>query len=254
MTLSGSGAVSYTWDNGVTDGVAFTPALGTTTYTVTGTDANNCVNTDQVDVTVNPLPTVDAGSDQTVCDGTQVTLSGSGAVSYTWDNGVTDGLAFTPALGTTTYTVTGTDANNCVNTDQVDVTVNPLPTVDAGSDQTVCDGTQVTLSGSGAVSYTWDNGVTDGLAFTPALGTTTYTVTGTDANNCSNTDQVDVTVNPLPAVDAGADQSVCDDGTQVTLSGSGGGKLHMGQWCNRWISIHSNTRYNHLYSNRNRCQ
>ena len=220
-TLSGSGAVSYTWDNGVTDGLAFTPTLGTTTYTVTGTDANNCVNTDQVDVTVNPLPTVDAGSDQTVCDGTQVTLSGSGAVSYTWDNGVTDGLAFTPALGTTTYTVTGTDANNCSNTDQVDVTVNPLPAVDAGADQSVCDdGTQVTLSGSGAVSYTWDNGVTDGLAFTPALGTTTYTVTGTDANNCVNTDQVDVTVNPLPTVDAGSDQTVCD-GTQVTLSGSG---------------------------------
>ena len=43
------------------DGVAFTPAVGTITYTVTGTDANGCVNTDQVDVTVNPLPVVDAG-------------------------------------------------------------------------------------------------------------------------------------------------------------------------------------------------
>ena len=231
-----------------------TGGVGGTTYTVEYVTSGLCPDSTTQTITVNELPAVDAGSDQTVCDGTQVTLTGSGAVSYTWDNGVTDGLAFTPALGTTTYTVTGTDANNCVNTDQVDVTVNPLPTVDAGSDQTVCDGTQVTLSGSGAVSYTWDNGVTDGLAFTPALGTTTYTVTGTDANNCSNTDQVDVTVNPLPAVDAGADQSVCDDGTQVTLSGSGAGKLHMGQWCNRWISIHSSTRHNHLYSNWNRCQ
>ena len=80
-------------------------------------------------------------SDQTVCEGTQVTLIGSGATTYAWDNGITDGLAFTPAVGTITYTVTGTDANGCVNTDQVDVTVNPLPVVNAGADQTVCEGT-----------------------------------------------------------------------------------------------------------------
>jgi gliding motility-associated-like protein len=220
VTLTASGAQSYVWDNGVTDGVAFTPAVGTTTYTVTGTDANGCVNTDQVDVTVNPLPVVNAGVDQTVCDGDQVTLSGSGAQTYVWDNGITDGVAYTPTLGTTTYTVTGTDANGCFNTDQVDVTVNPLPVVNAGVDQTVCDGVQVTLTASGAQTYVWDNGVTDGVAFTPSVGTTTYTVTGTDANGCVNTDQVDVTVNPLPSVNAGVDQTVCD-GDQVTLTGSG---------------------------------
>ena len=220
VTLNGSGAVSYVWDNGITDGVSFVPVLGTTTYTVTGTDANGCSNTDQVDVTVNPLPVVDAGADQTVCDGESVTLNGSGAVSYVWDNGITDGVSFVPALGTTTYTVIGTDANGCSNTDQVNVTVNPLPVVDAGADQTVCDGVSVTLNGSGAVSYVWDNGVVDGVSFVQAVGTTTYTVTGTDANGCSNTDQVNVTVNPLPIIDAGADQIVCD-GESVTLNGSG---------------------------------
>ncbi len=225
VTLSGAGAVNYVWDNGITDGVAFTPAVGTITYTVTGTDANGCVNTDQVDVTVNPLPNVDAGADQTVCDGNQVTLIGSGipgagAGTYVWDNGVTNGVAFTPPLGTTTYTVTGTDGNGCVNTDQVDVTVNALPNVNAGVDQTVCEGTQVTLWGAGAVSYVWDNGVIDGVAFTPIVGTTTYTVTGTDGNGCMNTDQVDVIVNPLPNVNAGPDQVICE-GAQVTLSGAG---------------------------------
>ena len=220
VTLNGSGAVSYVWDNGVTDGVSFVPALGTTTYTVTGTDANGCSNTDQVDVLVNPLPVVGAGADQVVCDGESVALNGSGAVSYVWDNGVTDGVSFVPALGTTTYTVTGTDANGCSNTDQVDILVNPLPVVDAGADQTVCDGESVTLNGSGAVSYVWDNGITDGVSFVQVLGTNTYTVTGTDANGCSNTDQVDVLVNPLPVVDAGADQVVCD-GESVTLSGAG---------------------------------
>ena len=197
VTLSGSGATTYTWNNGVTNGVAFTPAA-TTTYTVTGTSAAGCINTDQVIVTVNPLPTVNAGVDQTVCAGTAVTLNGSGAATYTWNNGVTNGVAFTPAA-TTTYTVTGTSAAGCINTDQVVVTVNPLPTVNAGADQTVCLGATVTLSGSGAATYTWNNGITNGVAFTPTLGTTTYTVTGTSAAGCINTDQVIVTVNPLPA-------------------------------------------------------
>ena len=68
-------------------------------------------------------------------------------------------------LFTNTYTVTGTDGNGCENSDQVDVTVNPLPTVGAGADQTVCEGDPVTVSGTGASSYTWDNGVSDGVAF-----------------------------------------------------------------------------------------
>ncbi len=220
VTLNGTGAVSYAWDNGITDGVAFTPSVGTTVYTVTGTDANGCQNTDQVNVTANPLPNVSAGNDVTVCEGTQVTLNGAGAATYVWDNGVTNGTPFTPPVGTTTYTVTGTHSNGCVNTDQVDVIVNPLPIVDAGLDQTVCAGTAVTLSGSGASTYIWNNGVIDGVPFTPAIGSITYTVNGTDANGCSSIDLVNVTVNPLPNVDAGPDQTVCD-GDQVTLTASG---------------------------------
>lgn len=220
VTLTGSGAVGYVWNNGVSNNVAFTPAVGSLNYTVTGTDGNGCQNTDQVNVTVNSIPVVNAGPDQTVCDGVQVTLSGSGATSYTWTNPVLDGVAFTQAVGTVTYTVTGTDANACQNTDQVDITVNPLPAVTAGPDQIVCDGVQVTLIGGGANSYVWSNGISNNSPFTPTVGTTTYTVTGTDLNLCQNTDQVDVTVSPLPVVDAGPDQTVCD-GVQVILSASG---------------------------------
>jgi hypothetical protein len=217
VTLSGSGASTYTWNNAVSNAVAFTPTA-TTTYTVTGTDAIGCVNTDQVVVTVNPLPVVNAGTDLTVCAGTPVTLSGSGASTYTWNNAVSNAVAFTPTA-TTTYTVTGTNANGCVNTDQVLVTVNALPLVGAGADVTVCAGTAVTLSGSGASTYSWNNAVSNAVAFTPTASAT-YTVTGTNANGCVNTDQVLVTVNPVPVVNAGADVTVCA-GTAVTLSGSG---------------------------------
>ena len=76
-------------------------------------------------ITVHPLPNVDAGIDQSICLGENITLSGANANSYVWDNGVTDGTPFNPA-STINYTVTGTDINGCVNTDNITVTVNPL--------------------------------------------------------------------------------------------------------------------------------
>ncbi|MNK05549.1 PKD domain protein [compost metagenome] len=217
IILTGSGAQAYSWNNGVTNGVSFSPT-STQTYTVTGTDANGCQNTDQVTVTVNTASVVDAGSPQAVCSGVSVILTGSGAQTYTWNNGVTNGVSFVPA-STQTYTVTGTDANGCTNTDQVVVTVNALPVVDAGSPQAVCSGVSVILTGSGAQTYTWNNGVTNGVSFTPT-STQTYTVTGTDANGCTNTDQVTITINPSPTVNGGADQSVCQGGN-VLLTATG---------------------------------
>jgi hypothetical protein len=217
VTLSAAGAVTYTWDNSINDGVAFTPS-NTATYTVTGTDINGCIDTDQVQVIVNPLPVTSAGNNQTVCSGTTVTLAGSGATSYSWNNNISNGVPFT-ATSTTTYTVTGTNGNGCVNTAQMTVIVNTLPVVTAGSNQSVCPGTAVTLNGSGALFYSWNNGISNGLPFTPSA-TTTYTVTGTASNGCSNTAQVQVILNALPTVSAGSNQTICP-GASVTLSGSG---------------------------------
>src|SRR5690606_21383251 len=69
-------------------------------------------------------PTVDAGPDLNVCNGSSITLAASNPDNaiLTWDNGITDGIAFSPSLGTTTYTVTAT-SGSCVSTDQVDITV-----------------------------------------------------------------------------------------------------------------------------------
>jgi hypothetical protein len=229
VTLTGSGADTYTWDNGVTDGVAFTPS-GTSMYMVTGTiTATGCSAMGMTAIMVNALPAVTAASDasgNTVCEGAAVTLTGGGADTYTWDNSVMDGVAFNPAA-TTTYNVTGTTTSTgCSAAAMITITVNPLPTVTAGSDaaaNTVCAGTAVTVTGSGADTYTWDNGVTDGVAFTPAA-TTTYNVTGTTtATGCSGSGMITINVNPLPAVTASSDASgnaVCA-GSSVTLTGGG---------------------------------
>jgi hypothetical protein len=142
-------------------------------------------------VTVNQ-PQVNAGANQTVCEGTAVTLSGTGSTVLLWDNNVINGSPFTPD-STQTYTVSGTDANGCYGTDQVVVTVN-TPLINAGSDVTICSGATVTLSATGVQTPVWDNNVVNAVSFTPTT-TTTYEVSGVDANGCAGTDQVLVTVN-----------------------------------------------------------
>lgn len=200
VTFTGGGADIYTWDGGVTDGVAFTPASsGTFTFNVTGSlSGSGCSNTASVDITVYDTPVVTATvSDPEICEGESVVFTGGGAATYAWDMGVTDGVSFTPgAVGTTTYTVTGTGDGGCTATATVDVTVFANPTVTASvTDDEICFGESVTFTGGGADSYSWDSGVTDGVSFTPGtVGETTYTVTGTDVNGCTNTADISVMV------------------------------------------------------------
>ena len=183
----------------------------------------SCFVIETFTLSVNPLPTPDAGPDLSICLGESVTIGanpvwGNQGDSYSWDNGAGSGIidltggsqdngqATVSPISNISYIISITDANGCIGADDIVVTVNALPTVSAGSNQVICEGASVTLSGSGANSYLWDNGVSDGMAFTPSLGAITYTVTGTDLNLCENTDQVVVTVNPLP--DAGSNGAI----------------------------------------------
>ena len=103
----------------------------------------------------------------------------------------------------------------------VTATVNALPTVVANTtDTAICSGDPVTLTGSGANTYLWNNGVVDGTPFNPTV-TNTYTVTGTDANNCSNQDQITVVVNTCTGINALNEQ------TQVTSFLNGANSLQL---------------------------
>lgn len=94
------------------------------------------------------------------------------------------------------------------------ITVNGLPAVLAGDDDKVCRKTEVTLSGAGADSYEWNNGVVDGVAFIPT-DSLAYIVTGTDANGCVNTDTVSI------ALEAQVDTLVTMSGTTLTANAAG---------------------------------
>lgn len=222
-TLTATGATTYTWNNGVSNGVAFTPNA-TNNYIVNGIDVNGCANQDTVTIVVNPLPIVSAGANQTLCLNTPVVLSGSGANTYTWNNSVTNNTPFTPTT-TNNYIVTGTNGNGCVNTDTVIVTVLALPNVNAGQDFAICVGLGATLTGTGANIYQWNNNVNNGVTFFPNT-TTTYTVIGTGANGCSVQDSVVVTVNTTPSISLTNGGAACANGNvalNATTTGAFGG-------------------------------
>jgi uncharacterized repeat protein (TIGR03803 family) len=223
-TLTGSGAVSYVWASGgeTTTAIVVSPTSNPTTYTVTGTDANSCVNSKTISVTVNGTPTVSITGNAVICNGTNTTLTASGAVSYVWASGgqSTTAIVVSPTTGVT-YTVTGTDANSCVNSKTISVTVNATPTVSITGSTTICNGANTTLTGSGAVSYVWASGgqTTTAIVVSPT-NNTTYTVTGTDANSCMNSKTISVTVNATPTVSITGGTTICN-GASTTLTGSG---------------------------------
>lgn len=156
-------------------------------------------------------------SADTVCEGmpttfTDITTGSNSETIYQWDIN-NDGSIDDTTSGNITYTFTTagtypvklTTINGVAPSHQSsiikNVVVNPLPNVTvSASPATICAGASSTLTALGASSYLWDNGMGTGNPITISpTSTTTYSVTGTDTNNCSNTASLSVTVNPKPA-------------------------------------------------------
>lgn len=191
-----AGSPTYLWSTGATTSSITEPVASSMAYDVAVTVAGCPTLHDTASVFV-PTTNVSAGNDTFVCQNMPHTFYGSGVVSYAWDNGVMDGMPFVPVVPQS-YVVTGTDSYGCTDNDTVFLMVQPLPVVMAGNDTGICIGESITLAGTGtASSYAWDNSVTDGAAFVPAI-TNVYHVTGTDVYGCMTMDSVMVTVNALP--------------------------------------------------------
>lgn len=229
---------THVWDFDDLSPLAWISPTASHTYSAAGTyDAtyytlggfwNSCVDFQSSPVTVNALPAVTAtATNAAICNGTSTTLNAGGASSYVWDNSL--GSVTSPSVAptaNTTYTVTGTDANGCVNTASVSITVNALPTVTASTtNATICSGTSTTLNAGGATTYSWDNSA--GTSASPSVSpttNTTYTVTGTDGNGCTNTASVSITVNPV--VDATFSYSsgtICTSSSNITPTATNAG-------------------------------
>jgi gliding motility-associated-like protein len=223
-----SNATTYSWapNTSLDDGSVLNPTAtptSTTNYTVTATDGVGCSATDDLNVTVLPLPVTTVTPNQDICDGDDVTLSASGADSYIWDNGLGAGSTHlvTPSIGVTTYTVVSTAINGCTVNDVVNINVNALPTVNAGPDISVCENEGVLFNATGANTYIWSSGANNGETVNYGPGNYNFTVTGADANGCENTDDFSFVVNSIPDLIVSDNQSFCkDDVVNLFVSGA----------------------------------
>lgn len=126
-TLIGGGASSYTWNSTIISGSIAVSPTTTTTYTLVGANSFGCVNyaMQTITVTNNPLPTISVNGSGASCAGASVSLAANGANTYTWQPGNLNGffVNVSPTVSTT-YTVTGTDGNGCINSSQYTQIVN----------------------------------------------------------------------------------------------------------------------------------
>jgi len=252
VNLVASGATSYSWNQGLGSGASktVTPS-NTTTYTVTGT-TNGCQGTPKsITVNVNSSQLnvqLQANPSNTICNGESVNLIASGADSYTWNNGLSAGASHTVSpTSTTTYTVTGEDANGCKGTKNATITVNNKPTVNIPQgNSTICQGASIELTATGASTYTWSGGgetkVGSTVTMKPtATGATIYTVEGVDANGCKNTSQVTITVNPSTLqVEISADKTGICEGESVELTRTGNASTYV--WSGGGLSSNQSTK------------
>lgn len=255
-TPSTSGSYNYNWtvpSGGTNPGnvASFTTAIaGSYSVFITDNNSPNCesvVATGIVTVNSSPTATINSSASE-VCFNTPATVTFTGAngtAPYTFEYNINGGASQTVTSAGTDATITlDTSTEGIININLVSVTdasatacsqtlnesviinVRDILNVEAGTDIEVCAGEEVTLTASGsATSYVWNNGVVDGVPFTPTISTT-YIVTGTDSFGCESTDTVTVTIIPTitGTIKSPYDFEVCKDAASpaITFVGSNG--------------------------------
>ncbi|MCF8424594.1 MAG: gliding motility-associated C-terminal domain-containing protein, partial [Bacteroidia bacterium] len=214
-TLSAFGASNYTWSPASTlsnpniSSTIATPALSTIYNVIgsTGTASFLCTSSNTVQVTILPVPTITVSPQIVICEGQSSTIYAVGANTYTWSPtiGLTNPYAASTNLspngsGTFIYNVTAVNIN-CAATETVEVIVNPLPIINAGSDTTINVDNSLVLYGTGNTNVGFLS--TDGtqlscnycysLTVNPQ-NTTCYTLEGISNFGCRTTDDICVTV------------------------------------------------------------
>lgn len=216
LTLTASGANSYSWSNGPNTAVNIVSPTTNTIYNVSGTDANGCTGSASRSVNVISV-SVSITGPSTVCAGSNVILTASGASSYSWSNGATTAsISVSPSV-TSIFTATGTTAG-CVGSGIQTVSVTTV-SVSITGPSTVCAGSSLTLTANGLSTYTWNTGSNLATTVVSPTANITYTTMGTGVGSCTAMATKAVTVVALPIVNLIATPTiVCVNGNTSTLA------------------------------------
>ena len=193
-TLTASGASGYVWSSGE-NGPSITVSPDKTThYQVSGTNDYGCSNTAVATVSVNPLPIISVvASNPGICPGGFTFLTASGASNYLWSTGETGSSIGVSPPETITYLITGTDDKGCTGSVFFTLEIGPILTINASATE-ICLGEHAFLTANGATNYEWSTGETiPNIGVQPGQ-TTTYSVTGSNDNGCTDVASVTITV------------------------------------------------------------
>lgn len=253
ITISASGAGTYTWSTASTNSSIAVSPTSNITYTVNATSAaNNCTTSAVQSISVNITPTVTITPSSTlICTGRSATFTANGANTYTWTNAIiTPSQVLSPSV-TTNYSVMGTSISGCTNTAAQTLSVNVSPTLNLTQTSTlICSGKSVTLSVTGASTYSWNTGASSAnLVFSPTV-TTNYSVIGFASNNCTNSAATSVSVNTSPTISVNSGTICAGDIFTITPSGAGTYTISGGS---NTVSPATNTLYTVVGTSTNGC-
>lgn len=249
LTLTSAVGSSWTWSTTET-----TQSISVNTsgeYYVDIIDANNCGNSDTINISIASVNAIVPANDTTICAGDSITLDAGNAASWLWGTG-----------GETTQTILVTDpasysvqisyAGGCGFNDTIVIGNHSLPTVELGPDTSICSLEEITFDAGSADSWDWSTG-DNGQAITVSSANE-YSVEITDANGCKDRDTVNLTIDTLPVIALGNDTTICPD-SSLTLTSIGGS---VWTWStletSQSISVNSSGTYSVSVSDGNDCQ
>ncbi len=198
-------------------GNLFDPAYGSQTIEYYYNQILGCEGSSEVIIQVSNSINLEAGEYSPLCiNESPVSLIGSTFGGIYSGIGVSNNL-FDPNNGTQTIYYTYEDTLGCIFTDSTEILVYELPSIYAGEDMQICQGTEVLLSGSGGLYYQWNDNVIDDQWFIPNIGIHEYILNGFSINNCSNSDTVSVTVLDEPISNFNVSNYTCYPEEQISL-------------------------------------
>lgn len=230
-TSDGTAPFTYDWSDGQTSETASGLAAGS--YTVTVTDVNGCSASQSFTVTEPTMLTVSATGSTVTCSSgaghvTAMVSGGTPAYNYNWNSSPSQGTSTATGLDPGVYTVTVTDANQCMASATATVNASDPILASLTVNAATCNANDGSIivnvtSGTAPFTYTWNPLVSNSNAangLTPGL----YEVTVADANGCSTTLNGVVNASGISAFVVSQTDATCSNSENgsATVAGSGG--------------------------------